>query len=512
VPDFHSLKNTKKPVLYDTTLRDGAQTEGVNFSLEDKLAIAKRLSDFGFSYVEGGWPGSNPRDMQFFSDVKKLGLRSRIAAFGMTSPRPESDENVKNLAGSGAAAITIFGKAWDLHVRDVLKMSLDENVTMIKKTIDYLKSGGADVFFDAEHLFDGYKSDPDYALKVLDAASGAEVLVLCDTNGGAMPWEVDEITRAVAGRFKKPLGIHAHNDSGMAVMNSLTAMKNGIVHVQGTVNGLGERCGNMDWTEFLPVASAKLGMKLDVDMKGLSQLSKYIERMTGFSVARNKPFVGENAFRHKAGVHIDAVLKTPKAYEHVEPSYVGNTRSFSLSEQVGRAGVLRVARQYGYRIDKSHPVVAEAMRQIKEKQNFTDSELYLLLAKSLDKKQDPFELLDYETEISSAGKAKTEIKIRIGKEVFHEISDGVGPVHSLDLALRKALGRKYNVEKLQLTNYRVRILNQEKATAASVEVFIEFRANGDTWSTSGVSDDLIKASEEALIKGYRYYLVKNKSG
>jgi 2-isopropylmalate synthase len=504
-----SPKTVKRLVLYDTTLRDGAQTRGLKFSLEDKLAISRKLSDFGFHYIEAGWPSSNPVDRQYFEEVRGLGLKAKTAAFGMTSRRPEKDSRIDDLVRTQADVVTIFGKTWDLHVKDVLKISPGQNLSMISGTIDYLKSQGLRVFFDAEHFFDGYKANPDYALAALDAAKGAETLVLCDTNGGTMPWEVEAIVQDVRKRSGTELGLHMHNDTGMAVMSTLSAMKNGVAHVQGTVNGLGERCGNLDWCEFLPVAGIKLGLQPGVEMKDLVRLSRYIVRMTGFSLARNKPFVGTNAFSHKGGVHIDAMLKTPRAYEHMNPEDVGNTRLFSLSEQAGRAGVIDAARRHGYRLAKEQPAVREIMGEMNRGGVTTDAELFLLLSEKIDGKKGLFDLVSYETGVSSGGDAKTEVKVRINGETFHEIAEGVGPVHSLDVALRKALSKKFNAEKLQLTNYRVRILNQEKATAAIVEVFIEFKAGGSTWSTSGASDDIMKASKDALIKGYNYYLLKN---
>jgi 2-isopropylmalate synthase len=349
-------------------------------------------------------------------------------------------------------------------------------------------------------------------MATLRAASSADVLVLCDTNGGTMPWEVDAITKEVARKVSKPFGIHAHNDSGFALMNSLIALKNGATHVQGTMNGLGERCGNLDWCEFLPVVSVKMGLKTGVDIVRLSEFSTYVQRLTGISLPKNKPFVGESAFSHKGGVHIDAMIKNPRSYEHMEPEAVGNKRLFVLSEQAGRAAIVESARRHGYMLGKDDPVVLELMESMKEKQKFTDAELFLMLAKKVGKKKPPFELLEYETEVRSSGNAKTEMKVKIGKETLHEIAEGVGPVHSLDMALRKALENFYDMKKVHLSNYRVRIINQEKATAAKVEVFIEFRANGDSWSASDVSDDVIKASENALVKGYKYYLLKNSVG
>ncbi len=509
VTDFISPETGKKLVLYDTTLRDGAQTRGLKFSLEDKLSISGKLSDFGFDYIEAGWPSSNPGDKKFFEELRGNGLKAKIAAFGMTSPSPEKDRKIDDLLKTEADVIAIFGKTWDLHVKDVLRTTPEDNLEMISATIEYLKSHGTDVIFDAEHFFDGYKANPEYALKVLKAAKDASALVLCDTNGGSMPWEVDAITKAVRNEINGELGLHAHNDTGMAVMNTLSSLKNGITHVQGTMNGLGERCGNLDWCEFLPLASVKLGFNLNIDMKEIFSLSRYISRMTGFSLPKNKPFVGTNAFSHKGGIHIDAMLKNPKTYEHMNPEDVGNSRLFSISEQAGRAGIVDSARLHGYRLSKNHPAVIEIAEAISSGLVTTDAELFLALSEKIGKRKDLFELLSYETEVSSKVDAKTEVKVSVEGEIFHEIAEGVGPVHSLDIAMRKALSKKFDVEELKLTNYRVRIINQDKATAAMVEVFIEFRAGVNTWSTSGMSDDIIKASKDALIKGYNYYLLKN---
>ncbi len=506
---FISPKSVGNPVLYDTTLRDGAQTRGLRFSLDDKLSISKKLSDFGFHYIEAGWPSSNPVDRKYFEEVRGLDLKAKTAVFGMTSINPGKDSNIDDLLKTEADVITIFGKTWDMHVKDVLKVSPENNLKMISDTIDHLKSHGFMVFFDAEHFFDGYTSNPDYALNVLDAAKAADTLVLCDTNGGTMPWEVDSITKNVVSKFRNDIGVHMHNDTGMAVVSSVLALKSGVSHVQGTVNGLGERCGNMDWCEFLPLAGIKLGINLGIDMKGLLNLSRYVVRMTGFNLAKNKPFVGTNAFSHKGGVHIDAMLKNPKAYEHMNPDDIGNTRLFSLSEQAGRAGVVDAAKRHGYELDKEHPAVREVMDIMNKGLVTTDAELFLLLSEKIEGKKELFDVISYETGVSSNVDAKTEVKVSVEGETFHEIAEGVGPVHSLDIALRKALSKKFDVENLKLTNYRVRILNQDKATAAIVEVFIEFKADGKTWSTSSASDDIIKASKDALIKGYNYYLLKN---
>ena len=446
--------------------------------------------------------------MKIFSEIKECGLASKIAAFGMTSPDPAGDKKIEDLIETDADVLTIFGKSWDLHVRDVLKISTEKNVEMIAETIDYLTSHGCRVFYDAEHFFDGYRSDPSYAIATLNAASGADTIVLCDTNGGTMPWEIESIVREVAKKITTPLGIHAHNDSGMAVINSITAVKNGVNHVQGTMNGLGERCGNLDWCEILPTLGVKLGTTIQMDLGELSRLSTYVERMTGITLPKNKPFVGEDAFSHKGGVHIDGVIKNADAYEHISPDIVGNKRMFVLSEQVGRAGIVKAAKRHGYDLDKTDPVVVEIVEEIKQKQSFTDAELFLLLTRELGGKEDPFELIEYETKVSSIGNAKTETKVRIDEEILHEIAEGVGPVHSLDMALRKALEKFYAMDRVHLSNFKVRIINQNRATAAKVEVFIEFRTDGTTWSTSAVSNDIIKAIKNALVNGYKYHLLK----
>ena len=394
-------------------------------------------------------------------------------------------------------------------MREVLRIELERNLEMIRETIGFLKSLGFEVHFDAEHFFDGYKSNKDYALKTLKAAGKADVIILCDTNGGTMPWEISGIMKDVRGRIDNMLGIHAHNDSGMAVINSIVALGCGVRHLQGTFNGLGERCGNMDWCEMLPILSEKIGMKLKQDISKLYRLSKYIERITGFNLAKNKPFVGENAFSHKGGIHIDAMIKNSSTYEHIDPAVVGNTRNFLLSEQVGRAGIVEAARRHGFRFKKEDPVVMDIYREIKDIQNFTDAELYLAIVKRVKETSEPFKVVSYDTEIKSDRGCKTDVKILIDREEFHEISEGVGPVHSFDMALRKGISKRYDIEGVKLSNFRVRILDSHKATAAKVEVYIEFVCNGMRWSTRGVSDDIIRASEEALVKGYKYYLLKS---
>lgn len=498
--------NSHRLILYDTTLRDGAQTPGVIFSLMDKINITKRLDDFGFDYIEGGWPSSNQRDMEYFKKIASTETNAKIVSFGMTSKNPKNDKMLNDLLL--AKVVTIFGKSWDLHVRDVLKVSLEQNIVMIGESIDYLKSHGVEVIYDAEHFFDGFKSNQDYCIETLKAAKNADCLVLCDTNGGTLPWEVYEITKYIRKKIPHMLGVHCHNDCGFAVMNTLASISAGAVHIQGTINGLGERCGNMDWCEFLPVITLK--MKLcSKNIQDLYNLSLYIERVTGFSVAKNKPFVGENAFTHKAGVHVDAVIKNPSAYEHIQPEFLGRKRRFIVSEQIGRAGVVKIASMYGYNLNKNHSVIKKITGMLKTAKGFTNTDIYLLLSKFLDKKQEPFKVLDYKIETKNQGLAKACLTIKADNRIIKEQAHGVGPVHSLDLALRKALSKFYNIDEVRLTNYRVRILNEEKATAANVEVYIEFKNNKETWSTLSISDDIIKASEEALIKGYMFHLTRN---
>jgi len=506
---FFNFETPKKLVLYDTTLRDGAQTPHVNFSLEDKLSITQKLSDFGIPYIEGGWPSSNPRDREYFKKVRDLSLNSKIVAFGMTSKNPKNDKNIEELIKSEADVITIFGKSSQMHVKDILRISLEKNLEMISETIDYLISAGFTVFYDAEHFFDGYKENSDYALQTLEAAKKAKYIILCDTNGGSLPWEVYNITKEVSKKIKNSLGIHAHNDSGLALANTLQAI-NFVEQVQGTINGLGERCGNLDFCEFLPIVQLKLGIKVVDNLEKLMDLSKYVERLTGFSVPKNKPFVGENAFTHKAGVHVDGVMKNSKSYEHIDPKLVGNRRAFTLSEQSGRANILVIAKQYGYNLSKDDKRVVEILKMVKNGRSFSDTDVFLLLCKKIDKKQDPFKILDYKVITTINGRAEALIKIKVGGKVLYEKSRGVGPVHALDLALRKALRKFFDMDDVKLVNYKVRILNEEKATAATVEVFIEFKANSDKWYTIASSSNIIKASGEALVKGYKYYLLRRK--
>jgi 2-isopropylmalate synthase len=497
--------------LYDTTLRDGAQTHRVNFSLRDKLEIAKLLSGLGFDYIEGGWPFSNRMDREFFRKVRGLNLKARVAAFGMTAKSSDAveDKNLNVLAGSGADVLTIFGKSWDLHVTGVLRLGPGEYLDAIRESLRFLKQSGREVIYDAEHFFDGYKGNAVYAMKTLEAAAKhADVIVLCDTNGGCLPSEVFEITKRVSGEIEKPLGIHCHNDGGLALANTLAAIDAGAAHVQGTVNGLGERCGNLDLLELVPSLHKK-GFGLSVDMGRLTEVSGMVERISGIRVPENKPYVGRYAFAHKGGVHSDASLKVRNSYEHIEPEFVGNKRWFPISEQSGRSILVAEARRYGFVLGKEDAAVKSLLAGVKKAGDVGDSQLYLLLNKKLAGGREPFEVLEREIIDRFAGKPKAFLKVMAKGKVFDEVSEGDGPVNAIDLALKKVLRGVYpEMDTIRLLDYRVTLPVAETGTEAWVIVFIEFGSNGEKWTSVARDTDIIRASERALMDGYKYYILR----
>jgi len=512
--------------LYDATLRDGAQAEGVAFSLEDKLAIAQRLDEFGIDYVEGGYPGSNPKDMAFFQQIPRLGLkRTRVTAFGMTRRRDvkaEDDAGLAALLGSGAPVITLVGKSWDLHVRDVLHASLDENLAMIRDSVRYIKSKGREVIFDAEHLYDGYKQDPAYAVRTIEAAqeAGADAVVLCDTNGGSLPHEVAAITAELRKRVPVVLGFHGHNDGDMATANTLAAVTAGATHVQGTMNGLGERTGNADLCAIIPNLMLKMGRKCvpEESLGKLTELSRYMYEIANLGIRVNQPFVGRSAFAHKGGMHVDAVVKNPATYEHVKPEQVGNERRMLLSELSGGATILKKVEQY----DVTHN--AELRRQILEglqdRENYgyefeaAEGSFELFVKRLLGKHRTFFELEGFRVIVEKRqnGEPVTEatIKIKVSGQEELTASEGDGPVNALDGALRKALERFYpSLREMRLVDYKVRVINPGAGTAARVRVIIESRDGTSIWGTVGVSENLIEASWQALVDSVEYKLSKD---
>jgi 2-isopropylmalate synthase len=524
-PGVRGPQGPDRLIIYDTTLRDGNQAFAVNFSVEDKLKIARKLDELGVHYIEGGWPNpTNPSELEFFKRVKLEGLSARIAAFGMTKrPRskPEEDQNLNHLLEAEPDCITIFGKTWKLHVARVLETTPEENLAMIGGSIEYIKAHGYEVIYDAEHFFDGYKDDPSYALETLRVAfeSGAEQIVLCDTRGASLPTEVFKATEEVVRKFPRAVvGIHAHNDKGLATANSLFALMAGARHVQGTINGIGERCGNADLIEVLGNAELSLGIRLGIDLSALSKVSSYVYEIAGLTPNDRQPFVGKCAFAHKGGVHGHAVLKCPEAYEFVDPSILGGSRFILVSSQAGRANLLAKAKEFGYDLERDDPRLARILERVKEMEGEgyhfenADATLDLVLARSLGIDPRYFEIEGWRV-IVSGGKggvsSESTVKLRVDGEELLTASEGNGPVNAFDLALRKALGSKYReLSKVNLVGYRVREIDVEHGTAAKVRVHIEFEADGRRWSTIGVSTNILEASKEALEDGYLYYLYR----
>lgn len=515
--------------IYDTTLRDGSQGEGISFSREDKLKILKCLDAFGVDYIEGGWPGSNPKDVEFFLAAKDVPLENaRLAAFGSTC-RPgkaaEDDRNLQSLIEVGTPVVTIFGKSWKLHVTEVFRTTLEENLRMIEDSVRFLGAQGREVIYDAEHFFDGYRDDPAYALETLAAAArgGARTLVLCDTNGGTLPMLLGKIVSEVRLKFpRERLGIHTHNDSGVATANSLEAIERGAVHVQGTFNGLGERCGNADLSNIIPNLLLKLGHTLGISREKLVHLTytaRYLSAIANRSFPENLPYVGQMAFAHKGGVHVNSVMKLAATYEHIEPDVVGNTRRVLISELSGKANVLHLAGAEGLELE-AHPQAAQrAVDEIKQLENdgyvFEGAEAssMLIVLKHMGTLPEFFELVRYRVAVEhrATGGAFSEatVKIRVRGEEHLAVGEGVGPVDALDAALRSAIREFYpELEAIALHDYRVRIINAVAGTHARVCVFIETmdRASEKTWGTVGAGENIIEASWLALRDSILYGL------
>lgn len=515
--------------LYDTTLRDGAQGEGISYSVLDKIRIAEELDKLGIHYIEGGWPGSNPKDMEFYLKMARKRMKnSQLVAFGSTR-RPHSlankDNNLKALVNSQAKVVTIFGKTWDLHIRDVLKTTLDENLKMIKDTITFLVSRGLMVFYDAEHFFDAYKANKEYSLKCLSCAqdAGAKAIVLCDTNGGTLTSEISRVIREIRPQIKVALGIHCHNDTDLAVANSLAAVEVGCDMVQGTINGYGERCGNADLIAIV----ANLKLKLGIDcinndkLKELTRVSHFVSEISNMKQRNDQPYVGTSCFAHKAGVHINAVMKNPKTYEHIEPALVGNRRRILVSELAGKTGVLIRAQELELDLTKQDPKTKRILKLIQrlEHQGYhfeaAEGSFELLMKKALKKYKKFFALegfkvvVEKQSEKKITSEAVMKLKVKGIKE--HTAAEGDGPVHALDNALRKALKDFYpTLSKMHLSDFKVRVLDEKAGTAAKVRVLIQSQDESDTWSTIGVSENIIEASWQALVDSIEYKLLKDK--
>lgn len=513
--------------IYDTTLRDGMQAQGISFSVEDKLLIARRFDQFGMDYIEGGFPQSNPKEVQFFEELAKNPLKNaKLVAFGSTrraGTRVQDDAGIRALLESGATACTLVGKTWDLHVRDVLRCSNEENLTLCADSIQYLVSKGKEVIFDAEHFFDGYLANPEYAMKVLAAAAeaGASCLVLCETNGGKLPHEVYDITLAVVKALPGiEIGIHCHNDTDCAVANSLAAVRAGACHVQGTVNGMGERAGNANLCSIIPNLTLKMGFDTigKEKLKTLTELSRFVFEVANLAPALRMPYVGESAFSHKGGLHIDALRKNQKTYEHIDPESVGNVRKFLISELSGSSNVLDKLEKKKLITDK------ETARKILERIQDLENEGYqfeaaeasfdILIKKALGSYKPCFELEKYHIDVERSidGRMVTEasVRLKVDGKTEHVVCEGDGPVNALDGALRKALYPFYpNLRNMNLIDYKVRVVNAKAGTAARVRVVIESRDNDGIWGTVGVSENVIEASWIALVDSVEYKLLKD---
>jgi 2-isopropylmalate synthase len=512
--------------IYDTTLRDGTQGEGVSFSMEDKVRLATRLDALGIHYIEGGWPGSNPKDLRFFRRMQDVAFKhARLAAFSMTrraGVRPEADTNMQALVDAGAPVATIVGKSWDFHVTEALGTTRDENLAMIADTIAWLRPKMDEVMFDAEHFFDGFRANREYALATLKAAesAGAHWLVLCDTNGGTLPAQLVEILREVQKAVRTPLGIHVHNDAECAVANSLAAVAEGVAQVQGTMNGFGERCGNANLVSIIP--SLVLKLRLDCipenNLRELRDVSRFVSELANRKPWDSQPYVGDSAFAHKGGMHVSAVLKHPNTYEHIDPAAVGNHRRVLISELAGKSNVLWKAREYGIDLDQETPETRRILERLKqlEDEGFqfegAEASFELLMERALGRHRPYFELDAYRViveEESADGEpvAEATVRVRVKGILEHTAAAGNGPVNALDHALRKALEEFYpNLKEMRLLDYKVRILDESKGTAAKTRVLITSGDSTETWGTVGVADNIIEASWRALVDSVEYKL------
>lgn len=511
--------------IYDTTLRDGSQREGISYTLDDKLRIAERLDTWGVAYIEGGWPGSNPKDMEFFERGRKRSWKSaKLSAFGMTRRsgiRAEDDKNLQALIAAGTPACTLVGKTSTLHVTEVVRTTLEENLRMIEESVAFLVAQGREVIYDAEHFFDGYRENPNYALDALRAAKrgGARSLVLCETNGGGLPWDVKAVVERVCGELQHPIGIHAHDDSGCGVANSLAAVLGGARHVQGTINGFGERCGNANLSVIVPNLELKLGFRALAPGKlaEVTELSRFVADVANVAHDPHMAYVGKSAFAHKGGIHVAAMRRHADSYQHVAPEKVGNVMRVVVSELSGRGSVLSKAEELGVKIGAGADV--ETLNEIKKAEarglSFESAEasVALLLMRRAAAYTPLFQVLDYEAQVGQRQGTETYaegiVKVKVGTQLLHTVADGNGPVSALDAALRKALAPMYPaVEHMRLADYKVRILDGTDGTGATTRVLIDSRDEHGSWSTVGASANIIEASMQALIDSIEYGLIR----
>ncbi|MBJ6726317.1 citramalate synthase [Geomesophilobacter sediminis] len=516
--------------LYDTTLRDGTQGEDISFLVEDKVRIAHMLDESGIHYIEGGWPGSNPKDIAFFKDIKKEKLhQAKIAAFGSTrraKVTPDKDQNIRTLVQSEADAVTIFGKTWDFHVHEALRISLEENLELIYDSLEYLKARMPETFYDAEHFFDGYKANPEYALKTLQAAqqAGVDCIILCDTNGGTMPYEFPKIIAEVKKVITTPLGIHTHNDGDCAVANSIMAVEQGIVQVQGTINGFGERCGNANLCSILPALKLKMEKECisDEQLRHLRELSRFVYELANLAPNKHQPYVGNSAFAHKGGVHVSAIQRHPETYEHIRPELVGNNTRVLVSDLSGRSNILAKASEFNLNLDSKDPVTLEILDNIKDMENRgyqfegAEASFELLMRRALGTHRKFFSLsgfrvIDEKRHEEGQPISEATIMVKVGGKVEHTAAEGTGPVNALDNALRKALEKFYpRLKEVKLHDYKVRVLPAGQGTASSIRVLIESGDKESRWGTVGVSSNVIEASYQALVDSIEYKLHKEE--
>jgi 2-isopropylmalate synthase len=516
----------KKVSLYDTTLRDGTQGTGISFSVLDKIRVAEKLDAFGIDYIEGGWPGSNPKDAAFFEEAARREWKhARISAFGMTRRgrmKVEDDPQVQMLLDAKTPVVTIVGKTWPLHVTEVFNVSLEENLAMIADTVRHLKSHGREVVYDAEHFFDSFREDEAYSLATIKAAAGAgaDLVVLCDTNGGSLPGDVAEVTGKAIAHLGVPVGIHTHNDSGLGVANALAAIQAGASQVQGTINGYGERVGNCNLTTVIPTLQLKLGLDVASDLSLLHELSAFVDELANVPRDIRAPYVGSAAFTHKGGLHVHAVQKLARTYEHIDPTLVGNRQNIVISDMSGQSNILMRAQALGFALDKGSPEVSAILRQIKDAEaegyeyEAAEGSFELLLRRALGKYQPLFDLKEYHCHYRRSGRdgsdpCEATVKLLVGGVPEYTVAEGDGPVDALDAALRKAMRPFYPwIDDVRLSDYKVRIVDGARGTAARTRVLIVSTNGHDSWGTVGVSDNIIDASWRALTDSFEYYGAK----
>lgn len=522
-------KALNRLTIYDTTLRDGAQREGISFSVGDKIRITQRLDAFGIDYIEGGWPGSNPKDIDYFRKVRQCELKcARITAFSSTRRpdiRIQDDINIQALLAADTGTVTIFGKSWDFHVTEAIGTTLEENLDMIADTVAFMKEMGREVIYDAEHFFDGYRFNQDYAMATIRAAekAGADLIVICDTNGGLMPFTLQDVLSHVQSEIKAPLGIHVHNDAGMAVANSIIAARMGISQIQGTINGYGERCGNANLCTIIPNLQLKLNMPVvhPDQLEELTELSRFVAELANLGPLEQQPYVGANAFAHKGGIHVDAVMKHANTYEHVEPQLVGNKRRILISELSGKSNVLFKAHENDLDLTKEAPetkIVLEKLKEL-EHQGYqfegAEASFELLIWKAFKTHRRLFELEGFRTIVEKRGEngdiiSEATIKVAVDGREYLTAGEGNGPVHALDQALRKALEQVFpELKQIKLVDYKVRVLDGRDGTGARVRVLVESRneKKRKSWGTVGVSHNIIEASWLALVDSLEYGLM-----